>query len=162
MENTSGNRFSVDDLIIYPMRGIGKIEGLENRLDKTYFRVRLKEADSEVLVPRENAEHIGLRHLATEEETENAMRLLSERREEENLDWKSRLQKNESLLREGTLSSLATVLSSLYKRSKVRELPTLEKKLYDNALKMFIDESSSVYGISDEEMRKKVFASLES
>ena len=63
--------------------------------------------------------------------------------------------------REQEVASIAIVVNSLYRRSKVKELPVQERKLYDNALSILVDETSSVLGIGTEEIKKKIFAKLE-
>ena len=77
------------------------------------------------------------------------------------VDWKQRLLINQELMREGSMTAVANVVNSLYRRSKVKELPVQERKLYDSALTLLVDESSSVLGISAEEVKKKIFSRLE-
>ena len=112
-------------------------------------------------MPVDNASALGLRHLASATEARKALSSLSEKRESRGMDWKQRLLMNQELMKEGTLSSVAKVVNSLYRRSKVKELPVQERKLYDSALSILVDESSSVLGIGTEEMKKKIFARLE-
>ena len=76
-------------------------------------------------------------------------------------DWKQRLILNQELMKEGSMLAVAKVVNSLYHRSKVKELPVQERKLYDSALTLLVDESSSVLGIDQEEMKKKIFSRLE-
>ena len=90
-----------------------------------------------------------------------AISSLSEKKETRGLDWKQRLLKNQELMKDGSLASIAIVVNSLYRRSKVKELPVQERKLYDNALSILVDETSSVLGIGTEEIKKKIFAKLE-
>ena len=64
-----------------------------------------------------------------------------------------------------TVTEAKKAISSLSekkdRRSKVKELPVQERKLYDNALSILVDETSSVLGIGTEEIKKKIFAKLE-
>ena len=115
----------------------------------------------DVLLPLEKVKNFGLRHLASKIDTEKALEGLSKRLKLVDKDWKVRLQENQELLKHGDLLSVATVVNSLYRRSKSRDLPTLERRLYESALTMLVDETSSVLGISNEEMRKTIFKKLE-
>ena len=123
--------------------------------------MQISASDMDVLLPVDNASALGLRHLASATEARKALSSLSEKRESRGMDWKQRLLMNQELMKEGTLSSVAKVVNSLYRRSKVKELPVQERKLYDSALSILVDESSSVLGIGTEEMKKKIFARLE-
>ena len=161
MNSTEKSSFKVGDAVVYPMQGVGCILARETRREREYYRVQITASDMDVLLPVDNASALGLRHLASVTEAKKALSSLSEKRESRGMDWKQRLLMNQELMKEGTLSSVAKVVNSLYRRSKVKELPVQERKLYDNALAILVDESSSVLGIGTEEMKKKIFAKLE-
>lgn len=154
-------KFNVGDIVVYPTQGVGSVQCLEIRRDKEYLRIKLTGSDMDVLLPSDNAANLGLRHLATAEDVKKALSTLSKKIKVSTTDWKTRLQENQVLLKEGSLDSVALVVNSLYRRSKVKELPALERRLYDSALTMLVDESSSVLGIGREEIRKDIFLKLE-
>ena len=156
----SGN-FSIGDIVVYPPQGVGLIEKIEKRKDKEYIRIKINSSSMDVLLPLEGAEKLGLRHLASKEKTKSALDALSIVHVPISSDWKARLMENQLLLKSGDLCSIAIVVNNLYRRSKIKELPTLERKLYESALSMLVDESSSVLGISSEEVRKLIFSKLE-
>ncbi len=56
---------------------------------------------------------------------------------------------------------IATVVRALYHRSQIKELPILERKLYDNALKLLVDEISFSLNKNKEEVEKIIFIKLE-
>ncbi len=161
MNSTDKTVFRIGDAVVYPMQGVGCIMSRETRREKEYYRVQIAASDMDVLLPVDNASALGLRHLASATEARKAISSLAEKWETRGLDWKQRLLMNQELMKEGTLSSVAKVVSSLYRRSKVKELPVQERKLYDNALSILVDESSSVLGIGTEEAKKRIFAKLE-
>lgn len=153
--------FAVGDSVVYPSQGIGCIEGREIRNDKEYLRIHLNSSNMDVLLPIVKAEELGLRHLSSIDDTNKALDSLSTKQKTSNLDWKTRLQENQNLLKSGSLISVASVVNSLYRRSKVKELPSMERKIFDYALSMLVDESSSVLGINIEKMKEKIFSKLE-
>ena len=65
------------------------------------------------------------------------------------------------LLKEGSIASFAKVVHSLYSRSKVKELPVQERRLYESALVLLIDEASFATGKSPDEIKKMIFSKLE-
>ncbi len=155
------NTFTVGDAVVYPSQGVGYIESTETRKEREYLRIRLNTSSMDVLLPAKEAGNLGLRHLTSEEDTNEALDSLSIEIKDIPSDWKVRLSENQALLKNGDLLSVACVVNSLYRRSKLKELPSLERKVYESALDMLVDESSSVLGINSEEMRKTIFAKLE-
>ena len=161
MNSSDRTVFRVGDAVVYPMQGVGCILSRETRREKEYYRVQISASDMDVLLPVDNASALGLRHLASATEAKKALSSLSEKQETRGMDWKQRLLVNQELMKKGTLGAVAQVVNSLYRRSKVKELPVQERKLYDSALTILVDETSSVLGIASEEMKKKIFAKLE-
>ena len=153
--------FNVGDQVVYPLQGVGVIKARESRTTREYYRVNLGTSEMDVLLPVENASKMGLRHLTDAAATEAALLSLSKKKELRTSDWKERLNSMHDLMKEGSISSVATVVNCLYHRSKLKELPIQERKLYDNALSLLVDESSSVLGIDNEEVRKIIFRKLE-
>ena len=76
-------------------------------------------------------------------------------------DWKMRYHMNLGLLKKGSVMDIAKVVHTLYHRSKVKELPILERKLFDSALKLMVDEVSFSLKKSKEEVEELIFSKLE-
>lgn len=66
-----------------------------------------------------------------------------------------------TLLKEGTVSKIATVVRDLYHRSKTKELPIMERKLYDNALRLLIDEVTYSLNLPSQEAEQMILSKLE-
>lgn len=56
---------------------------------------------------------------------------------------------------------IASVVRTLYTRKKVKELPIMERKLYDSALQLLVDEVSFSLAVSKKEVEELVFQKLE-
>ena len=63
--------------------------------------------------------------------------------------------------RKGTIADIAAIVRCLYNRSKVKELPILERKLYDQAKKLLEDEISIAMGIDVKEIESQIHTKLE-
>jgi CarD family transcriptional regulator len=72
-----------------------------------------------------------------------------------------RYQMNLDLLKKGTVSSIASVVQALYHRSKVKELPVQERKLYDSALKILTAEISFSLDKPMNDVEQMIFERLE-
>jgi len=68
---------------------------------------------------------------------------------------------NLDLLKKGSVLDIATVVRALYHRSRIKELPILERKLYDNALRLLVDEISFSLEKSKIEVEALVMSKLD-
>lgn len=158
--------FVVDQKVVYPSQGVGRILSIQDKKfkDKSipYYVIYLEVSDMTVMVPTGKAEELGIRAIVPKEEAMRALDLISESYEPIPSDWKLRYQMNLDLLKKGSVIDIATIVRSLYHRSKVKELPILERKLYDSALKLLEDEVSFSLGKSKDEIESLIFSRLES
>jgi CarD family transcriptional regulator len=165
-KTTQKTTFKVNQEIVYPLQGVGKIIKIEERPFKDeellYYIIYLEVSDMTVMVPVDKAEELGIRAIVSKPESEKALKLISEDYEPVSTDWKLRYQMNLDLLKSGSVMDIATVVRTLYHRSKVKELPILERKLFDNALKLLVDEVSFSINKSKEDVEALVFSKLES
>jgi len=137
-------RFAVNQRVVYPAQGVGFIEKIEEKPFKDgkvpYYIINLDGSDMMVMVPVDKAEGLGIRPVVPAEEAERALEFLGEDFEPNTNDWKLRYQQNLELLKKGTILDIAAIVRALYHRGRVKELPIMERKLYDNAYKILEDE----------------------
>ena len=157
--------FSVGEHIVYPLQGVGLIKEIEDRKFKgksiSYYIIYLDITDMTVMIPVEKATELGIRGIVTPIEAQEALDSLSSIYQPVTIDWKLRYQMNLDLLKEGTVVSIASVVQALYHRSKIKELPVQERKLFDNALKILIDEMSFSFIKEKKEIEEMIFTRLE-
>jgi CarD family transcriptional regulator len=157
--------FQTGQKIVYPSQGVGIIKSVEEKEFKNqtilYYVIYLEVSDMTIMVPTDKAEELGIRSIVPQEEAQRALELISEDYEPIPSDWKLRYQMNLDLLKKGSVMDIATIVRSLYHRSKVKELPILERKLYDSALKLLEDEVSVALQQPKEEVEAMIFARLE-
>lgn len=161
----SETKFNIDQKIVYPSQGVGLVTEIfeKNFRGNTmqYYKIYIEVSDMVVLVPVEKAEELGIRSIVGAEEAEKALNSLSDDFEPITSDWKLRYQMNLDLLKKGTIADIAAIVRCLYNRSKVKELPILERKLYDQAKKLLEDEISIAMGISAKEVESMIHLKLE-
>jgi CarD family transcriptional regulator len=114
-----------------------------------------------IMVPVNKVESLGIRPIVPKDEALKALELISEEYDPIPADWKLRYQMNLDLLKKGSIIDIATIVRSLYHRSKVKELPILERKLYDSALKLLEDEVAYSLRKPKEEVENLIFTRLE-
>ena len=127
-----------------------------------YYVIYLEVTDMTIMAPVTKAEELGIRAIVSEEEAQGALQLIGEDYEPIPSDWKLRYQMNLDLLKKGSIIDIATIVRSLYHRSKVKELPIMERKLYDSALKLLEDEIAYSLQKPKEEVETLIFTRLES
>jgi len=162
---TEATTFCVNQKIVYPSQGVGKIIEIKEKTFKNemvlYYVIYLEVSDMTVMVPVNKAEELGIRAIVSQDEARQALDLISQDFEPIPSDWKLRYQINLDLLKKGSVIDIATIVRSLYHRSKVKELPILERKLYDSARKLLEDEITYALDLPREEVASLIHTHLE-
>ena len=126
--------FKVEQKDGYPSQGVGIEKEIFEKTFKDekilYYKIYIEASDMMVMIPVSKAQDLGIRQIVSKEEAEEALKLLSDEFEPITSDWKLRYQMNLDLLKKGTVKDIATIVRCLYNRSKVKELPIMERKLY--------------------------------
>jgi len=157
--------FLVDQKVVYPSQGVGVIKQIIQKKFKDskipYYVIYLEVTDMTIMVPVDKAIGLGIRSTVSRDEAMKALELIGEDYDPIPSDWKMRYQMNLELLKKGSIRDIASIVRSLYHRSKVKELPILERKLYDSALKLLEDEITISLRKSKDEVQNMIFAKLE-
>ena len=157
--------FQVDQKVVYPSQGVGVIKSIVQKKFKDskipYYVIYIEVTDMTIMVPVDKAFGLGIRPTVSRDEAMKALESIKDDYDPIPSDWKMRYQMNLDLLKKGSIRDIASIVRSLYHRSKVKELPILERKLYDSALKLLEDEVSISLRKSKEEVESMIFSRLE-
>lgn len=163
--NTNDTKFIVGEHVVYPLQGVGIVKRIEERdfrgIPTLYYVIYLDITDMTVMIPVAKSEEMGIRAIVEEEEALEAIDSISKDYKQPPVDWKARYQMNLDLLKEGSIDSIARVVQMLYHRSKVKELPVQERRLYDSALRILIDEAAYSLDKEKDEIQMIIFSKLE-
>ncbi len=164
-ENLESENFKVNQRVVYPTQGVGVVTDIFdkefNGENVKHYKIYIEVSDMNVYVPVKNASKHGIRSLVGGEEAQEALELLSVDCGPVTSDWKLRFQQNMDLLKKGSIQDIAVIVRSLYQRSKVKELPIQERKLYDSAKRLLIDEVSFATGRDMADVEAELHAKLE-
>ena len=88
-------RFKIGDKIIYPNQGVGTVEDiaikkLGGSSNTEFYIVRLNDSESNVMIPVDNAESVGLRALSNGKVVGELYTILGTTEETTSADWKVR------------------------------------------------------------------------
>ena len=165
MATRKKTEYKVKQQIVYPSQGVGVIteifEKEFNGEKSLYYKIYIEVSDMVVMVPVNHANDLGIRPIVEAKEAKKALNLLSEDFEPITSDWKLRYQMNLDLLKTRTTADIAKIVRCLYNRSKIKELPIQERKLYDSARKLLIDEISIALGKDEKEVEGMIHVKLE-
>jgi len=164
VRNPTTADFKKGQQVVYPLQGVGLIEDIEERLFKgemvPYYVMYFDVSDMIIRIPVETAREQGIRAIVSQSDSEKALEIIASDYEPVPTDWKLRYQMNLDLLRRGEVTDIATVVTKLYHRSKVKELPILERKLYDSALNLLVDEVAYSMSKDKDEVEQLIFMKL--
>ena len=159
------SQYKTNQHLVYPLQGVGEIRSIEKRSFKDkeilYYMIYLEISDMTIMIPVDKADELGLRAIVSKDKTYETLEHLAASYEPVTADWKMRYQMNLDLLKSGTIIDNATVVRALYHRSKIKELPIQERKLYDSALRILSDEIMYSLDISREDAWQLIFSKME-
>jgi CarD family transcriptional regulator len=158
-------KYKLKQEVVYPLHGVGRVNSIEERPFQgkklLYYIIYIEALDMTVMIPVGKADELGIRAIVSMKESKKALKLISEDYEPVPTDWKLRYQMNLDLLKSGSVLDIATVVRTLYHRSKIKELPILERKLFDSALRLLVDEISFSLRKEKEEVEELIFSKME-
>jgi CarD family transcriptional regulator len=157
--------FEIGDKVVYPMQGVGIIEKIEEKTilqkKRKYYIMKLSVSDMTVMIPCDMAEKVGVRGVVEYPEIEKAIELLKENPSLVEENWKARYSNNHGKVKSGSIMELAEVVRNLYRRNKIKELSSSEKKLFENALQLLVDEIALSKGLEKVEVEHLITETLE-
>ncbi|OQB23410.1 MAG: RNA polymerase-binding transcription factor CarD [Firmicutes bacterium ADurb.Bin182] len=142
--------FNIGDKICYPMHGVGVVEAIKEQqvLGETarYYVLRFIIGKMTAMVPVNNAEQVGLRHVIPREECERVVKYMSQPSCQESENWNQRYRENLEKLRNGDVYGVADVVKCLNKRESDRGLSAGERKMLATARQVLLAELAASSG----------------
>jgi CarD family transcriptional regulator len=156
--------YKIGDKVVYPNHGVGIIEEinygvLEGRTE-TYYMLRISSSALKVMVPRSNAQAVGLRPVIRNGEASKVLGFIEKGKFNSHHDWKHRFKENSERMRTGSLIEVAAVLKSLVSLSRNKPLSFREKKMLDRAKYLLVSELATARNASAETIESMLTKSL--
>jgi CarD family transcriptional regulator len=158
-------RFKIGDKIIYPNQGVGTIEDIAIRklggsTNTEFYIVRLNDSDSNVMIPVDNAESVGLRSLSNEKVVGELYSILKKKEDTPSTDWKARYKSNSERMSTGDIHEVTCVMKDLFFLNQQKDLSFREKKMLERAMQLVVSEIAIVEDLSFEDVGHKLEAIL--
>jgi len=141
-------RFKVGDKVVYPSQGVSVVEEISKEVlagtEMNCYHLRLVGSDSKVMVPVDNSERVGLRPLSEKKQVKKVMKRLKAAEGENAEDWKDRYRANLDRIKTGDLDEIVDVLLCLAEVASRKTLSFRERKMYDHARQLLVNEVAEV------------------
>ncbi len=145
--------FAVDDLVVYPTHGVGKIVAIETQEISGHtlsvFVVAFDKDRMTLRVPVAKAKASGLRKLSSRKEMDAELAKLRGRSRAKRTMWSRRAQEYQAKIASGDPGSIAEVVRDLYRNVGQPEQSYSERQIYQAALDRFVREFAAVERIDE-------------
>ncbi len=141
--------FKVNDQIVYPAHGVGKIAGLEKQqvagISIELFVISFEQEKMKLRVPTGKARAAGMRPLSSEKAVKDAIALLKGRARIKRTMWSRRAQEYDAKINSGDIKLVAEVVRDLYRSDEQPEQSYSERQLFEAALDRLAREVAAVH-----------------
>ena len=155
--------FSLDELVVYPAQGVGKVERIESQTvggqSVAFYIVRILTNNVTLMVPVSNASNVGLRHVCPASEATEIMESLKDRSTFTGYtgqNWNRRYREYSEKLKSGNLADVAYVLKELLLIGGGKELSFGERRLLEQATGLLTLEVAYALDKPQEDVKNEI------
>lgn len=153
--------FKIGDKAVYPAHGVGEIVGVENKEISghvcAFFVLKVFSTGMQIMVPREKAAQVGLRHIASTSEISDVFEILRDK--DVHIDkqtWNRRYRGFMEKIKTGSLFDVAEVYRDLHRLKSAKPLSFGEKKMLENAKNLIVKEVAVARKWPEEKTEKEL------
>ncbi|MBN1433582.1 hypothetical protein JW921_02410 [Candidatus Fermentibacterales bacterium] len=143
--------FCVNDLVVHPIHGAGRVRQIAHTEvsgeSTECVVVDLVVGNAGVLLPVENLEFTGLRHVVDRKTLDSALEVLTQKAEPLPRDWRRRIETLRELVHSGDPGLVAQAVRDIHARSSENKMNPSEKRVLAEAIGVLAGEVSLVKGI---------------
>lgn len=157
--------YNVDDLVVYPAQGVGKISCIDSKsiggVACDFYIVRIQNNNITLMVPVKNAQSVGLRHLIDAEKATSILDTLKDNNVKGvtiGQNWNRRFRQYSEKIKSPDLNVVAEVLRELLVIGRDKELSYGERRLQEQAMSLVTGELAEVLGLPENELKDKLLA----
>ncbi|MEZ5896085.1 MAG: CarD family transcriptional regulator [Parvularculaceae bacterium] len=140
--------FKVNDHVVYPAHGVGRIVSIEKQhiagITNELFVIDFEQEKMKLRVPTAKAMSVGMRGLADDGTVKKAIDTLKGRARIKRTMWSRRAQEYEAKINSGDIISVAEVVRDLYRATDQPEQSYSERQLFEAALDRLAREVAAV------------------
>ena len=152
--------FVVDQFVVYPAHGVGKIVDIIEQevagIIMELYNISFEKDKMTLKVPTNKAIAHGLRSLAGADIVARCMTTLKGRARVKRAMWSLRAQEYEQKINSGDLIAIAEVVRDLHRTDDQREQSYSERQLYEAALERLTREIGAVQGGDEDAAARQI------
>lgn len=157
--------FKVGDIVVYPAHGVSEVESIETREISgnkiSFFILKVLDTQMTVMVPVTNVQNVGIRELIDNKGIQKVLNILKERSVAvDNQTWNRRYREYMEKIKSGSAFEIAEVLRDLNILKRGKELSFGERKMYDTAKNLLVNEVSTSKKVSKKEVEKMLLEAM--
>ena len=153
--------FQIGDKAVYPGHGVGVIESIETKQisgkELMFYILRITDNGLTIMIPRDNAEAVGLRGVIRKLEIPKVLQILRARDVEiDTQTWNRRYREYMEKINTGSIFEIAEVIRDLHLLKNEKELSFGERKILDTAKNLLIKELAIVRNVKESDIVKEI------
>ncbi len=153
--------FKVGDKAVYPGHGVGMIKAIEtidfDGIEQTMYVLKILDNGMTIKVPIQNANALGVRNVISGAQVKKVYEVLKDRDvPPDNQTWNRRYREYLNKIQTGDPIEVAKVLRDLALLRKKKNLSFGERKMFDQASSLLIQEISVARDAGEEDVRKEI------
>ncbi len=152
--------FKAGDNVVYPVHGVGSVEGIETQtiagMDISLYVVSFEKDRMRLKIPVAKAQSSGLRKLSSTDRLDDALETLKGRSRIRRTMWSRRAQEYETKINSGDPVAIAEVLRDLKRSNDDTEQSYSERQIYQSALERLAREVAAVDDITEDKATEKL------
>ena len=157
--------FAVNDYVVYPTHGVGKITGVEKQeisgMQLELFVIEFNKDKMVLRVPVAKAQGSGMRELSTPQRMTAALSTLKGRARIKRTMWSRRAQEYEAKINSGDPVSIAEVIRDLHRSANQPDQSYSERQIYEAALERLARELAAVEKIDEDAATERLEGMLQ-
>ncbi|MEE9588405.1 MAG: CarD family transcriptional regulator [Hyphomicrobiaceae bacterium] len=154
------NGFRINEYIVYPAHGVGKIVSIEEQevagAKLELFVIDFEQDKMTLRVPTAKSESVGMRKLSGEDLIRKSLTTLKGKPRVRRTMWSRRAQEYEAKINSGDLIAIAEVVRDLYRAESQPEQSYSERQLYEQALDRMSREVAAVERLDEQGAVQKI------
>ena len=153
--------FQIGDKAVYPGHGVGVIESIETKQisgrELMFYILRIVDNGMTIMIPRDNADAVGLRGVIRKLEIPKVIRILKARDVEvDNQTWNRRYREYMEKINTGSIYEIAEVIRDLHLLKTEKELSFGERKILDMAKNLLVKELAIVRDVKESDILREI------
>lgn len=160
MADNDNYDFKAGDNVVYPVHGVGVVEGIETQtiagMSISLYVVSFEKDRMRLKIPMIKAQTSGLRKLSSTARLDDALETLKGRSRVRRTMWSRRAQEYEMKINSGDPVAIAEVLRDLKRSNDDTEQSYSERQIYQSALERLAREVAAVDNTSEIKATEKL------